>query len=545
MPITHSYVSPVDDEPGGQRVKPQAHWNAAHVVNLDPFTEISGLADNQILFGSATGSVEQSSSLTYYDIFGIGADTLTAPLISAPVALVVGDSLSAGTVFIQALGVDGDYPNENGYFALPVSGANRRVITRDNSLGIIHIGESVTLTESSNVLKAQNLNIGIPLGTGTVSALNVYSAYGDYTTGTATATNGSLTVTGSGTTWVAGVAGKYIKFTGESVFYKINNRNSNTQLTLTRAYQGTTGSGKSYTIYGGEINWDSTNEATLDFNFSNVRATKGAFGTGSTIGAAGTFGGYSVLDVKETFSPQVLAFPSAMLFTPVLSPGNGFAGLSAFVLALETEALTINQIVTDMQLLVPSITHTGGAISTFNFQRLADAGTNSGAGTVTSCNGISIDVLMPTKSVTTMKGINLLEQASGSTNWQIYSQSGNWYLGDDNSQIVFGTGSDFAIYYTGTNMVFDPLLTTSAIVFNESGLDTDFRIEGDTDANCFYLDAGNNRVGIGTATPGYKFDVSGDANVSGVYRVGGTSGFTGTGAYTNFTITGGIITAAS
>ena len=38
-------------------------------------------------------------------------------------------------------------------------------------------------------------------------------------------------------------------------------------------------------------------------------------------------------------------------------------------------------------------------------------------------------------------------------------------------------------------------------IFNEDGADVDFRIEGDTNANLFYLDAGNDRIGIGTASP--------------------------------------------
>lgn len=57
---------------------------------------------------------------------------------------------------------------------------------------------------------------------------------------------------------------------------------------------------------------------------------------------------------------------------------------------------------------------------------------------------------------------------------------------------------------------------------------------------------GGGRAGFGgNNSPAYAVDATGDANVSGVYRVGGVSGFTGTGAYTNFTIVGGIITAAS
>ena len=48
-------------------------------------------------------------------------------------------------------------------------------------------------------------------------------------------------------------------------------------------------------------------------------------------------------------------------------------------------------------------------------------------------------------------------------------------------------------------------------VFNESGADLDFRIEGDTDANLFYSDASTDRIGIGTATPDYLLSVAGNA----------------------------------
>ena len=60
--------------------------------------------------------------------------------------------------------------------------------------------------------------------------------------------------------------------------------------------------------------------------------------------------------------------------------------------------------------------------------------------------------------------------------------------------------------------------------------------------------SGTGNFGIGVTTggaPTEKLDVVGNANVSGVYKVGGVAGVTQTGAYTNFTIVGGIITAAS
>ena len=38
---------------------------------------------------------------------------------------------------------------------------------------------------------------------------------------------------------------------------------------------------------------------------------------------------------------------------------------------------------------------------------------------------------------------------------------------------------------------------TGEVTFNETGADVDFRIEGDTNANLFKIDAGNEQVGIG------------------------------------------------
>ena len=62
------------------------------------------------------------------------------------------------------------------------------------------------------------------------------------------------------------------------------------------------------------------------------------------------------------------------------------------------------------------------------------------------------------------------------------------------------------ITYDGTTFGVD-----DAAVFNESGGDNDFRIESSGNANMFYLDAGNDAIGLLTATPnaGTVLDMSG------------------------------------
>ena len=48
---------------------------------------------------------------------------------------------------------------------------------------------------------------------------------------------------------------------------------------------------------------------------------------------------------------------------------------------------------------------------------------------------------------------------------------------------------------------------TSEVVFNDGGIDYDFRIEGDADVNLVFADAGTDRIGIGTSTPTVKVDI--------------------------------------
>ena len=49
-------------------------------------------------------------------------------------------------------------------------------------------------------------------------------------------------------------------------------------------------------------------------------------------------------------------------------------------------------------------------------------------------------------------------------------------------------------------------------VFNEGGGDVNFRVEGSSEANLLFADAGNNRIGIGTNAPDTEFHVTGASN---------------------------------
>ena len=53
-------------------------------------------------------------------------------------------------------------------------------------------------------------------------------------------------------------------------------------------------------------------------------------------------------------------------------------------------------------------------------------------------------------------------------------------------------------------------------VFNDDSVDINFRVESNGNANMLFVDAGNDRVGIGTASPGVPLDVISDSSAEGV-----------------------------
>ena len=87
--------------------------------------------------------------------------------------------------------------------------------------------------------------------------------------------------------------------------------------------------------------------------------------------------------------------------------------------------------------------------------------------------------------------------------------------GSENSQtrIDFSNSGVDIDFYSNTSQVLK--LSNTGVVFNESSNDIDFRIEGNNNANLFFIDAGNDRVGIGTNIPDEKLTVDGNIKASG------------------------------
>lgn len=73
-----------------------------------------------------------------------------------------------------------------------------------------------------------------------------------YSTGTASITNGSSSVTGTTTVWTAAMVGRKVRFGSDTAWYRIATRTSNTAITLENVYQGTTNTTATYEIYKDE-----------------------------------------------------------------------------------------------------------------------------------------------------------------------------------------------------------------------------------------------------------------------------------------------------
>lgn len=132
---------------------------------------------------------------------------------------------------------------------------------------------------------------------------------------------------------------------------------------------------------------------------------------------------------------------------------------------------------------------TTGSALTFDGTNFATTGTSTGSRLIASSTSVSV--------------VHVDTSASA------YGKVGNstsmgWEAG---IQHIFNIGAAEQARLTTSGLV-----AQQGAVFNESGADSDFRVESDTNANMFFLDAGLNHVNIGTSS-----------NLGGVFNIAGTN----------------------
>ena len=90
----------------------------------------------------------------------------------------------------------------------------------------------------------------------------------------------------------------------------------------------------------------------------------------------------------------------------------------------------------------------------------------------------------------------------------------------DSQSLRIGAGNDFTVQHDGSNTAIanatgNLTITTAAsssVVINEDSADVDFRVESNGNTHGLFVDAGNDRVGVMTSSPGYALDVSGSTD---------------------------------
>ena len=109
---------------------------------------------------------------------------------------------------------------------------------------------------------------------------------------------------------------------------------------------------------------------------------------------------------------------------------------------------------------------------------------------------IGIGTSTPVTDLTIDGTLTLKEQAEADGNTATYGQL--WVNTATPCELYFTTDADNDIQITSGTAIVSGFDADAAQTFNDSGADVDFRIEGDTEQNLFFVDGGTDKVGIGT-----------------------------------------------
>jgi sugar lactone lactonase YvrE len=305
--------------------------------------------------------------------------------------------------------------------------------------------------------------------------------------------------------------------------------------------------GQFTTITGGTIvGTTSVSGGTVTGNTGQFTTVTGATVVGTTSVSGATVTGNTVLATNLT--GQVGTFTTSISGTSitgntVLSTSGRFQNISGLVITGDTvQAGTLsavsgvftnivfsNTVVSgNLSVLGTGIFSTGGIVSsgTISGSRFTTTGVISGG---TFSGGIATFTTITGGVATITSGVF----ATGNTTNPSIS-----FSGDSNTGIYSPLANQLAITTAGVERVeWGP----DEVVFNDGGVNYDFRIEGDTNQTLFYVDASVDKIGIGTAPVYGLLDIYSNtaSELINLWSNNGAGGVQQTFIYNNSTI-GGI-----
>jgi len=307
---------------------------------------------------------------------------------------------------------------------------------------------------------------------------------------------------------------------------------------MTFLSNSTAASGNAQTLFTAQLSGtnSSSNQTTRTSTFLNTHAGTGAFNVaadfnaynGATnyaarfqrgkvgLGTAGTESG--ILEINGVTSGTITIQPAAAAGTYTLTLPTTDGASGEFLQTNGSGVLTWvagGSGVTTMAAIGSSPNANGATISgsTLNlepasasFGGVVTTGTQTIAGNKTF-TGVSVfgSPTVPAGNVQ-VGGTIWVSGGAGSTYYGVHDGTNQLTLAPT-AMTFAGIGSGSIGYASGV-MNIQGNATYSTVV-NDNSADVDFRLEGDGDANLIFADAGNDKVGIGTASPTTKLHVAG------------------------------------
>jgi len=280
-------------------------------------------------------------------------------------------------------------------------------------------------------------------------------------------------ITAVGDSAGANAAGVFNVFIGAQSGFNVTTGYSNNYIGYQTGFQTTTGNNN--TAFGAQA----LNKNTVGFYLVAIGTNAGYFTTGDRVTSVGAYAGYKASSgVRNTNLGYAAGYnhttPTGNTnlgaytgFNNITGGGNVHLGIYAGYNNTTSNKLYIDNSTTATPLIYGDF---GTDDLTFNAATLVQG-------------------IATTDIVLTAKGVA--------------SQSGSLFNLVDSSDNIYITSGDG--------------LTGSEFRGNDQNVDIDFIWEGNTDDSLFYLDAGNDRIGIGTGTPAALLDVFSTATTTTIF----------------------------